>query len=175
MLIREAYQGDRDQIAKVYRAVAGKVHGIARRSHEITDTYIFSLLNKDPKNIAFLVAVDEKSDKIIGFVYAVKSGLLVHHHILTDYTIVVSPDHQSQGLGRDLFISFLHHLEKKRPDVLRLEMEVFVDPIHIKTYEKLGFVKEGVIEKRHYDVNGNYSDSVLMVWFNPNFIPRTEN
>lgn len=168
MNIRKAHSSDRDDIAEIYAMVAGKVEGITRTPAEITQTYIFSLLNKPEDKCIFLV-VEDDDQNIIGFGHAEKSGLKVYEHILSNFTIVVKPKEQLQGIGRGIFMGFLEFLMNHRPDIKRLEMEVNYDPDRIKLFEGTGFKTEAIIKDRVKRLNGAFSDQVLMAWVNPNF------
>ncbi|MCB9225099.1 MAG: GNAT family N-acetyltransferase [Crocinitomicaceae bacterium] len=171
MKIRKAHTQDRPEIASIYRKVAGHVEGIVRRSEEITETYVFSLLNKPDSEMIFLVVEDDDMN-IIGFGHAQKIGLKAYDHILSNYAIVVNPDHQAQGIGRGIFMGFLDYLTNNRPDVKRLEMEVQYDPDRVKIFEATGFKTEAIIKDRVLGLDGKFHDQVLMAWENPNFKPQ---
>jgi RimJ/RimL family protein N-acetyltransferase len=166
--IRKATIGDREDIAEIYRAIARSIEGIARRPHEITDTYVYSLLNKKPSEVVFLVAVDE-DDRVVGAVHGIKNGLEMYSHILSELTVLVRPDMQSKGIGHKLSFAFLDHVFNCRPDVMRVEMEVIDALDRCDVYEAVGFVKEGMPKNRIRRPDGTFSDSVLMAWHNPNF------
>lgn len=168
MKIRKAIPSDREEIAELYRSVANNVVGISRRSHEITDTYVYALLNKKPSEIVCLVGVDE-NEKVIGMVIGTKNGLDMYSHILSDLTVIVHPDHQSKGYARQLSLGFMEHIFNHRPDVMRVEMEVMTHDKLIDAFLMAGFVKEAVTDRRIKNLDGTFSNSVLMVWFNPNF------
>lgn len=170
MIIRKATIGDREEIAEIYRAVANSVSGISRRPHEITDTFVYSLLNKKPSEIVFLVAVDD-DDCVVGAVHGIKNGLEAYNHILSDLIVLVKPDSQSKGVGRQLAMAFLEHIFNHRPDVMRVEMEVIDNHDRAKTYEMAGFAIEGEPKNRIRLSDGSFSDSLLMAWNNPNFKP----
>ena len=155
-------------IAQIYQEVAGAVRGITRRPEEITQTYIFSLLHKPEQDCIFLV-VEDDNGKIIGFGHAHKIGLKVYDHILSNFIIAVSPDYQSNGFGRGIFMGFLDYLTRQRPDIKRLEMEVNNDPDRIKLFEGAGFKTEAIIKDRVRGIDGKFYDQVLMAWENPNF------
>lgn len=168
MKIRKAHSTDRSCIADIYEEVAGKVEGITRRPEEITDTYIFSLLRKNETECVFLVVEDNEGD-IVGFAHAEKGTLAAYHHILSNFTIVVSPAAQKGGIGRGIFMGFLEHIFNERPDVQRLEMEVKYDEERIKLFEAINFVSEANIKGRYRAADGKFHDQVLMAWINPNF------
>lgn len=168
MKIRKAHSTDRAEIAAIYEEVAGDVEGITRRPEEITQTYIFSLLNKPESQCIFLVLEDEDMN-VIGFAHAEKPGLAIYDHILSNYTIALTTKNQRKGLGRFIFMGFLEYLATNRPDVKRLEMEVRYNEERIKTFEATGFKVEAVIKDRVRGVDGQFHDQVLMAWVNPNF------
>lgn len=168
VIIRKATISDREGIAELYRNVAGNVVGISRRPHEITDTYVYSLLNKRPTDIVCLVGVDD-DDNILGVVHGTKNGLEVYSHILSDLTVIIKPDIQSQGLGKKLSLAFLEHIFTHRTDIMRVEMEVITILKLVEAFEFAGFVKEAETNKRIKNADGTFSNSVLMAWFNPNF------
>lgn len=168
MKIRKAHSLDREAIAKIYHGVAGHVEGIVRRPEEITNTYIFSLLNKPEEQIVFLVVEDDDMN-IVGFGHAEKIGLKAYNHILGNYTIVVNPKNQSGGIGRGIFMGFLDYIKNNRTDIKRLEMEVQYDPDRVKTFEATGFVTEAIIKSRVLGLDGKFHDQVLMAWENPNY------
>ncbi|MEX1002904.1 MAG: GNAT family N-acetyltransferase [Crocinitomicaceae bacterium] len=170
MKFRLAYSTDRPAIANIYNDVSGKVRGIARRPEEITETYIFSLLNKPANQCIFLV-LENEDQQIVGFVHAEKMPLAIYNHILTNYTIVIDPDMQSKGYGELIFVEFLNYLTKNRPDVKRLEMESMVVSERIEKFEQLGFKVEATIKERARGVDGKFYDQALLAWENPNFKP----
>lgn len=170
VIIRKATISDREDIAELYRNVAGNVIGISRRPHEITDTYVYSLLNKKPSDIVCLVAMDDDCN-IVGVIHGTKNGLEVYSHILGDLTVIVKPEHQSKGIATKLSMEFLEHIFKERPDIMRIEMEVITILKLIQAFEFAGFVKEAETTNRIKNADGTFSNSVLMAWFNPNFKP----
>ena len=168
MKIRKANRTDRVYIANIYNQVAGKVEGITRRPEEITETYVFSLLNMPEDRCIFLIVENDKG-KIIGFGHAEKNGLKAYDHILSNYAIVIAPEGQHNGIGKSLFIGFLEYLKSNRPDIKRLEMEVKDDPERVIKFEAAGFKTEAIIKSRARSVDGTFYDQVLMAWENPNF------
>lgn len=168
MKIRKAHSTDRMAIASIYAEVAGKVEGISRRPEEITQTYIFSLLNKSEENCIFLV-VENDDMEIIGFGHAEKIGLAVYEHILSNFIIAVLPSERTKGIGKRVFMGFLTYLKESRPDIKRLEMEVSNDTGRVKLFEGVGFISEAIIKDRIRGLDGKLHDQVLMAWENPNF------
>jgi len=168
MNIRKTTTHDRIPVAKVYRSVSGELETITRRSHEITETYIFSLLNKPDDQIVSLVAEDDEGE-LMGVVHACKNGLESYGHILTDLTIIVRPEFQGKGVARALGEAILRYVAANRPDVWRLEMEARKEKTRLDIFLAAGFVTEGEIKNRIRNIDGSFADSVLLAWFNPNF------
>ena len=168
MKIRKATISDREALADIYRAVAANVAGISRQPHEITDTYVYSLLNKKDDDAVILIAANDDFE-VIGAILAVKNGLEAYKHILSELTVIVKPDVQSKGVGTKLSFAFLEHIFTSRPDVMRVEMEVVHDLEKVPVYEAAGFIKEGETKNRIRHKYGKFSDSILMAWVNPNF------
>ena len=144
--------------------------GIARRAHEITETYIFSLLNKKDDEIVSLVAEND-DEEIIGVLHAVKDGLEAHSHILTDLTIIIDPEWQGKGIAKALGVAFLMHVAQHRKDVMRVEMATPKELARIEAFGAAGFKQEGDIPNRYRNEDGSFTDIILMAWINPNFDP----
>ncbi|MCG8576309.1 MAG: GNAT family N-acetyltransferase [Flavobacteriales bacterium] len=168
MKIRKTQNIDRSHVAEIYRSVSQETEGIPRRLHEITETYIFSLLNKKEDEIVSLVAEDEEG-KLLGVIHATKNGLESYTHILSDLTIIIRPEAQGKGVAKALGYHVLNYIRDHRPDVWRLEVEAISKLDHLDIFYAAGFVKEGEIKNRIRNIDGSFSDSVLLVWFNPNF------
>ncbi|MCH2233267.1 MAG: GNAT family N-acetyltransferase [Crocinitomicaceae bacterium] len=174
MQIRPIRFQDRSSIAKLYRLVSGTVRGISRRPEEITETWIFSLINKPEKDLVGIVATveDEEGDeRIVAVAHAERNELACYSHILQDFTIIVHPDHQGTGVGRQLGFNFLMHISKNYSDIKRLEMVVRKELMHHNTYVKAGFKLEAEVEGRIRNADGSFSDSMMLVWINPNYKP----
>lgn len=122
-----------------------------------------------PATFFFTNHVEDDDLDIIGFAHAEKSGLAAYQHILSNFTIVVSPETQGKGVGRGIFVGFLEHIYNERPDVARLEMEVQVDKDRIALFEAAGFNTEAIIKNRFRGLDDKLSDQALMAWINPNF------
>ncbi len=168
MNIRTTTKHDRIRVAKIYRSVSGEMETITRRTHEITETYIFSLLNRAKDQIVSLVAESDDGD-LLGVIHAVKNGLESYDHILSDLTIIVRPEYQGKGVARALGIAILEYIVENRPDVWRLEVESRTEKTRLDIFAKAGFVWEGEIKNRIRNIDGSFADSILLVWFNPNF------
>lgn len=88
-----------------------------------------------------LVAVDEATGRVVGFVLAARSGPMEARVAL----IGVAPEAQSRGVGRRLMRRLQATLQRR--DVRRLALEVRTDnPGALDFYLRQGFTVEGVQE-----------------------------
>ena len=159
---------DLSGLHQLYYAVAQQGNGIIRFPEEITEDYIRGFIDKSRKTGLGLVI--EEDGQIVGNIHAYMDSIKVFRHVLLGLTIVVHPEHQGKGIGRRLFTRFLELVERGRPDILRVEL--FVREINKKAlnfYEKLGFVREGVLRDELYMLDGSFHTPIAMAWRNPNF------
>jgi len=99
--ITPAKQHDLSELLYLYKLVATQKDGIIRNEEEITEAYITNFLKRSLKKGLILLA---KSDtEIIGEIHAYIPNIFAFRHILSDLTIVVHPDYQGMGVGRNLF------------------------------------------------------------------------
>ena len=92
------------------------------------------------KSYKSLVAVDEKSNKIIGFINAVSDGLLSAYIPLLE----VLPEYQNQGIGSELVKKMLGELK----DFYMVDL--CCDESLLAFYEKLGMMKSQAMIYRNY-------------------------
>ncbi len=94
----------------------------------------------------------------------------VFRHLLSQLTIAVHPNFQGKGLGKLLFTELLTYVEKKRPDILRIELIAREsNQKAIQFYQKLGFRIEGKFRSRIDNKTSSLEDDIPMAWFNKNF------
>ncbi|MFA5522836.1 MAG: GNAT family N-acetyltransferase [Tissierellales bacterium] len=92
------------------------------------------------KSYKSLVAIDEKSNKIIGFINAVSDGVLSAYIPLLE----VLPEYQKQGIGSKLVIKMLEELN----DFYMVDL--CCDESLQAFYEKLGMMKSQAMIYRNY-------------------------
>lgn len=169
--IRKSSPADSEAVLALYKEVVRRSGGIIRIEKEVTDEYVQSFLEKSLNSgIAFHIPHPNQDHSIIAEVHAYKAGLSAFRHILTDLTIVVHPDFQGQGLGKQIFIAFLEEVKAKFPEVLRVELfvrEQNTGAIHF--YKKMGFLEEGRLKDKILNVDGSLETPIEMTWFNPHF------
>jgi ribosomal protein S18 acetylase RimI-like enzyme len=174
--IRPATSADLVAIMELYQAVAEVASGIIRRPQEIKTEYIQDFLVHSLADGLILLIENPDNQEVIAEIHAYKYGIEAFAHILGDLTIVVHPTYQSQGLGKQIFTTFLQIIEEKFSEVLRVEL--FVREKNQKAiafYQKLGFVIEGKLTNRILNSNGELETPLAMAWFNPNFRKVNEN
>ena len=178
MHYRNAERSDIPALERLYREVAARSGGIARREHEVNTEFIESFVDKCLDNGLIIVAENEdQPGELVAEIHAAKPGILLLGHVFTDLTVLVHPDFQNKGVGRTIFTIFLDEIANHRPDVGRVELltaESNKRAIHL--YQSLGFVIEGRFEMRLWTKNGFEAD-IALSWQNPGFefdgeIPR---
>ena len=144
VIIRPAALSDFASIRALHISVATRAGGIARYADEVTDEYVNEFMTRSLGNGVIVVAEDSATHAIVGELHAYPYGLRRLAHVLTSLTIVVDPDSQGRGIGRQLFETQLHNVRENRPDVLRVELIVQESNVHARRlYESVGFQVEG--------------------------------
>lgn len=162
MLIRNATPQDKAELGALYREVARLSQGIARMEHEITSGYIDGMFEQATQQGLMLVAVDTVTQAIVAEMHASTYGIAIFRHILTNLTIVVKPDCQGRGVGKQLFSAFLAEVDTNWPQIERIELESrSSNRASIGLYERLGFVLEGTMKNKTRNADGRYEDSLL--------------
>jgi len=162
---------DAKALFQLYTTVAEQGGGIARNPQEITEDYIQHNLEKTLQNgVGYVVEHPSVATELIASVHCYQLVPSVFRHILSELTIVVHTAFQGAGLGRLVFSALLHHVAQHRQEILRIELITREsNQKAIRLYEKLGFQQEGRLEKRIWNVTGEWEADIPMAWFNPNF------
>jgi ribosomal protein S18 acetylase RimI-like enzyme len=164
MQIRTATIGDLSQVLGLYRRVAATPGGLARLVDEIDETYVHSFLSRAVANGLTLVAIEDRRE-IIGEIHAYSPNLYCFSHVLSDLTIAVDPEYQVKGVGRLLFTRFLNTVNKKYPNITRVELIAREsNEAAIRLYESLGFSVEGKMKSRIRNVDGTLEADIPMAW-----------
>lgn len=162
--IRVASSDDLLQVLSLYRRVAAVPGGIARLSHEVSESYVRSFLHKATADGVALVATSD-SGEIVAEIHAYSSGLYCFSHILSELTVVVDPTVQGEGVGRLVFDAFLQSVLDNRPDVLRVELIARESNQNaIAFYKSLGFNVEGLLQSRIKNLDGSMESDIPMAW-----------
>lgn len=160
-----------DQVAlcQLYKEVAKRSGGIVRNAFEINEVYVNGFLQKTIETgLGFCT---HHLDQIVGEIHAYKDDIYAHRHVLGELTIIVHPDFQGKGLGKQLFTHFLKTVQTTWKDILRVEL--FVREQRTRTvqfYTKLGFKLEGRFPNKVYNADGTFETPLQMCWINPSFI-----
>jgi len=165
--IRPATTQDLTLIYELYKSVSEHVGGILRTSDEITHEYVLQFSKKAAKNGIQLVIEDISNHQLVGEVHCSKPGPKVLDHVLSELTIVIHPDFQNRGLGRQLFTNLLNIVKTARTDILRVELIARESNVKaIKMYESLGFEIEGKLKNRIKSDQYTFESDVMMGWNN---------
>ena len=94
------------------------------------------------RNSAYIwLAVDEKTNKVVGFVNAVSDKTMSAYIPLLE----VLPEFQSRGIGTELMNRMLNTLK----NLYMIDLACDIDKMEF--YEKLGLVRGNLMMKRNYD------------------------
>jgi len=170
-VVRKGKASDVKGLYELYRDVSKIPGGIARTRAEITESYIEHFLQTALKRGLIIVAQEEgKGGKLRGAIHAYRPNPKAFSHVLSSLTIVVHPDTQGHGVGRQIFSEFLDTVKKSNRDILRVELFVRESNLRgILLYETLGFVREGRMENRMKRIGGGHEADIYMAWSNPKF------
>ncbi|NML23512.1 GNAT family N-acetyltransferase [Pseudoflavitalea sp. G-6-1-2] len=158
----------RDQLLRLYQAVAAIPGGLIRQPAEVTPAYIEEFTSESVSHGLMLVAME--GEELVGDIHAHTPPIYAFSHLLTDLTIMVHPEHQGKGIGRKLFNAFLARVEKDYPHILRVELYVRRhNTKNVQFYTSLGFETEGVHERKIFAGNGRFETPLQMVWINPGY------
>ena len=170
-IFRKATIKDTADIFRLYKLQSKTNSGLARDESEITRKYVEEFTLRSLKTSTQFVVVDaSKENAIAGEIHCYKLEPKVFNHILSNLTIVISPEYQRKGLGKKLFETLLSNISNNRADILRVELIVRESNQNaIKLYESLGFKAEGRFEKRIRSAKNQLEADIPMAWFNPKF------
>lgn len=164
MTIRTAIPADRDKVLALYRDVAAIPGGLARLADEITDDYINHFMTCAAERGLQYVAVDA-TGRVVGEIHAYSPGQFCFAHVLSDLTVAVHPDHQGQGVGRQLFTRLLDQVSDEWSHILRIELIARQSNAGaICFYRSLGFEVEGELHERIRNLDGTYESDIPMAW-----------
>ena len=155
---------DLPAVVTLYRNVAAVPGGLARLAEEVDETWVSDFLTRSHANGLSLVTQAE-SGEIVGEIHAYSPGLYCFSHVPTDLTIAVAPEAQGQGVGRQLFETFVRYVVEMRPDIQRVELiSRESNRKAILFYESLGFRQEGELVSRIRDNDGSIEYDNTMAW-----------
>lgn len=168
-MLREALKTDQEALLALHQSVAAVPGGVIRTLAEVTPAYIEGVLRSSLDN--GLMLVWEEQGRVVASIHAYTPNIHAFRHLLSDLTIVVHPDWQGKGLGRQLFTQFLSRVQKDFPHILRIELFVRItNTPAIRFYESLGFRQEGAQKDKILNAQGRLETPVAMAWYNPSFI-----
>lgn len=172
--IRAASVEDIPAIIKLHKIVAAIPNGLARTPEEITENYVADFVGKSLRgNYCLVIDHPVKKSEIIVEVHAFKLDPVVYNCMLGNITFAIHPEFHNQGIGRQVLSYLLNEVEKNRPDILRVELNLRENnPAALKLYKSLGFEVEGVMRNRIIDSEGKPSGDVMMAWMNPNYVGK---
>jgi putative acetyltransferase len=165
--IRPSTLADAAAILALYQRVAAQGTGLARRPEEVTEDYVRHFLTRSLAAGVALVVEHTASGRLVAEIHTYASDLTIFAHVLGDLTVAVDVGLQNAGVGRQLFTALLATVREQHPHVQRVELLVRESNARaIALYEKLGFRREGRLEKRVAGPHGLEAD-IPMAWHAP--------
>lgn len=109
----------------------------------------------------FLMLVAEVQGKIVGSI-DFSNGHCKRIQHTGDFGVVILEGYRNLGIGK-LLVKSLIEWAKENKTIEKIQLKAHADNVRaIALYEKLGFVKEGLIKKEIKYANGRYVDTVCM-------------
>jgi ribosomal protein S18 acetylase RimI-like enzyme len=166
-IIRRVIESDLEKILALYKLVSNNIGGLARTYDEINKNYIEQIHSKSKRNgLQFIIQENLKEDKIIAEIHGYKLEPKVFSHVLSEITIVVHPDYQGKGLGKEIFQHLLNDIQNNRKDIVRVELIAREsNQKAIELYQKLGFSIEGKMKNRIKNLDNSFEADIMMAWF----------
>eukprot|EP00002_Diphylleia_rotans_P031713 TRINITY_DN6600_c0_g1_i2.p1 TRINITY_DN6600_c0_g1~~TRINITY_DN6600_c0_g1_i2.p1 ORF type:complete len:177 (-),score=45.00 TRINITY_DN6600_c0_g1_i2:116-646(-) len=156
----------RDQLTPLivlWRRAAEEKGKLARKPHEITDTYVDECLSKACSHGLPLGLF--KGDYLVGFLLCNRPTISAFASVLGDLTMAIDPDYQKQQLGSKLFADFMNIVESEMKDITRIELFCRESNKHAqKIYTRHGFVQEGRLRRRIESLSGDLEDDCIFGW-----------
>ncbi|MEI6856296.1 N-acetyltransferase [Psychrilyobacter sp.] len=160
MNIRKGRIDDIDKVYKLYKKVSKIEGGIARLEDEVTREYVEGFIKNALDDGVLIVA--EKDGEVVGEIHGYKIGLRVFDHVLSNITIVVSPDFYGEGIGKKIFLKFMEE-GKKIEGISRMELIAREsNQKALKFYESLGFEIEGKMRQRIKNSKDELEADIMM-------------
>lgn len=168
-IIRKANINDIPQIYNLYKTVAAvNVGNLTQETDEISLEYIEDMVHKGIER--GLIIIIENNGQIVGYFKAFTSAFRALAHVLTNATMMIHPEYQSQNYGSKLINAYLEEIKTNMPHILRFELLPHQgNQRAIKFYKRHGFMQESLAAEKIRTPKDNFEPEVTLVWFNPNF------
>ncbi|PST83635.1 GNAT family N-acetyltransferase [Pedobacter yulinensis] len=153
-------------LLQLYQAVSADPAGLIRQPAEVNEEYVNGFVSESLRNGLILLMTAQ--ERIIGEIHAYTPQLAAFRHILTDLTIVLAPEYQGRGLGKQLFTAFLDRVSSDFAHILRVELYVREsNERNVAFYQRLGFIIEGRHVHKIWVADSKFETPLQMTWFNP--------
>lgn len=161
-------------IHQLYRQVAGQAGGLVRSPLEISERYVYELLDQADRAGVIQVARDGFGGPIVGEIHTYPLGPKAFSHVLGNLTLAVHPEHQGRGVGSLLLDALLRQVRHCHPHIRRVElMTRSGNHRAIGLYHRFGFRIEGRLTGRVRKTGDGFEDDLVMAWLRPlSTLPR---
>jgi len=160
--VRPLGDADVPQVLALYRAAAAVPgSGLAREEDEIGEDYVRAFIARAGRNGITLGAFI--GDELAGEIHAARMGPRQFGHVLSDLTVAVRPSAQGRGIGTALFDRLVATARQLKPKIERIELQARSgNEGALRLYERLGFVREGLLMGRVRLPDGSVEDDIFM-------------
>ena len=165
IVLRSPNTFDAEQLLNHMRLTSAETEFMSRYPEEITvsvesQSRFLQMIENDPDDFMLAAYID---GRMVGnaAVTRVRNNLKYRHR--ANFGISLQEEVCSIGLGTIMMQEILEIVKKSVFE--QLELTVFADNTRaIRLYEKVGFVKTGVLPRAYRLKDGNYHDEVQMVY-----------
>lgn len=172
MLIRKGNMGDVEGIYNVYREAAKKYpQSLTQHCDELYLKYIEQEVIQPSLALGLLLVAENKDGKIVGSFKSYTSPFRALAHIMSNTTLVTSPDHEGKEAFVLLMKTFSKIIKSEYPHVYKVDgIPHESNTTAIKYYLKNGYKIIGKADDKIFCDNMNdFDNEVHIVWINPNF------
>ncbi|RIW37339.1 GNAT family N-acetyltransferase [Bacillus salacetis] len=161
-VIRSAIKEDAAQMSILRLQIDGESENLDREKGEgfIDKAGFEKIIRKDADQRRNLFLVAETDGELVGYARCEGSELkrLLHK---VEFGVAVRKDFWGYGIGRNLLQQSLDWADSEKISKVILSV-LETNQKAIRLYEKLGFVKEGLLKRDKFLSDGNYYDTILM-------------
>lgn len=165
IILRSPDMFDAEQLLQHMRLTSAETDFMSRYPEEITvsvesQSRFLQMIENDPDNFMLAAYIDGRMVGNAG-ITRVRDNLKYRHR--ANFGISLQEEVCGLGLGTIMLQEILNIVKKSAFE--QLELTVFADNVRaIRLYEKVGFIKVGVLPRAYRLKDGSYHDEVQMMY-----------
>lgn len=172
MLIRKAKNDDTLGIYELYLKVA-EAHPtkLTQNKNEITKKYIEDEVIQKALKFGLILVAEDYNHKIIGMFKSYTSPYQTLAHIMTNTTLISTPEKIGKKIFILLYKKFFEIIKKDYKHIYKIEASPHLsNSVVIKFYTTHNMHKDAVLKNKIFNIKTNsFEDEVIVSWINPNF------